>query len=256
VIGVFLLWAGLTLGGEAFSPEGIYGFARYLYDRCEYLRAAGEFQRYLFLAHPGPGKRDSVQLWIGLSYRKAREFERALRYFERVKGELKDEARYQTGLCYIYAGKYDTVAGWEEVGPRTAELVFAARLLRGQWERARSVLPQGGRWRELLRRGQNLPRKSLVLAGLLSAAIPGAGKAYCNRTWDGVYSLITIGAFVWQSYQGFRRKGGNSLRGWAFGIAGGIFYFGNIYGSVAAARLYNLDQWGRFRDEVLDMVGD
>ena len=252
----FLLWLGLVRAEEAFSPEGIYRFAQYLYDRGEYLRAAGEFQRYLFLARPGPVKKDSVLLRIGLCYRKAGKFDRALRYFKQVGGALKDEARYQAGLCYMYSGNYDTVAGWKETTPRTAELIFAARLLKGQWERARAVLPRGERWEELLRWGCSLPRKSPVLAGLLSATIPGAGKFYCDRPWDGLYSFLTVGAFVWQSYIGFKRDGRNSIRGWAFGIAGGVFYLGNIYGSAAAARLYNRDQWGRFRNAVLDMVRD
>lgn len=251
---MILLLTGLALAEVPFSPEGIYKFARYLYDQGEFLRAAGEFQRYIFLAHPPFGRRDSVLLRIGMCYRKAGKFRKALKYFGKVEGSLREEARYQAGLCYIYLGNYDTVATWEDAGPRLRTLIFAARLLDGRWEEAQKIVPHEGRWKDILGMGENLPRRSPVLAGLLSAVVPGMGKVYCGRTWDGIYSLVTIGTFAWQSYSGF--KGRSSLKGWAFGAAAGIFYLGNIYGSAAAAKIYNLEEHERFKDAVLDMLGD
>ena len=251
-----LLLTGLALADGPFSPEGIYEFARYLYGQGEYLRAAGEFQRYLFLGRPPAGRRDSVLLRIGICYRKVGKFGKALRYFGKVGGSLRDEARYQAGLCYIYSGNYDTVALWNCTGPKLRTLIFAARLLDGRWKEARKIVPREGRWGDILRMGMNLPHRSPVLAGLLSGLVPGAGKIYCGRTWDGIYSLVTIGTFAWQSYSGFERDGRNSLKGWAFGAAAVIFYLGNIYGSAAAAKIYNLERWESFKNAVLDMLGD
>jgi hypothetical protein len=73
----------------------------------------------------------------------------------------------------------------------------------------------------------------------MSAAVPGSGKVYAGRTWDGLSSLLMIGVMAWQSYEGYRKDGPVSLRCMTFGLLGATFYAGNIYGSVNAAYLYN-----------------
>jgi TM2 domain-containing membrane protein YozV len=93
-----------------------------------------------------------------------------------------------------------------------------------------------------LEKGENLPRKSAFVSGMFSTVIPGAGKFYCGRPMDGIHSLITVGITGWQAYEGFSEDGSHSVKGWIFGVLGGIFYLGNIYGSVVAADIYNQEQ--------------
>jgi len=98
--------------------------------------------------------------------------------------------------------------------------------------------------------GQQLPRKNKILAGFFSTVIPGAGKFYCNRPFDGVQSLATTGILGWQTYDGFHKDGIHSVKGWIFGVIGGIFYLGNIYGSVVAADIHNVEQEKRLFTEI------
>ncbi len=87
--------------------------------------------------------------------------------------------------------------------------------------------------------GMGLNYKSEILSGLLSAAIPGTGKIYAGRYEDGLFSLSIIGFYVWQAASGFRKNNTSSAKGWTYATLGAIFYLGNIYGSVVAAKIHN-----------------
>ena len=88
-------------------------------------------------------------------------------------------------------------------------------------------------------RGTNLSTRSPFLAGFLSTIVPGAGRLYIGRVGDAFTSLLLVGLTGWQTYEGFRRDGIASAKGWTLGTLGSIFYVGNIYGSVISARIYN-----------------
>jgi TM2 domain-containing membrane protein YozV len=78
-----------------------------------------------------------------------------------------------------------------------------------------------------------------MLAGTLSAIIPGTGRIYAGRLTDGLYSLLVIGTTGWQAYEGFQDDGVRSTRGWIYGAVCGFFYLGNVYGSVVAVKIHN-----------------
>lgn len=81
------------------------------------------------------------------------------------------------------------------------------------------------------------PYKSPALAGIFSAIIPGSGKMYIGEWGDGITALITTGLFAFLAYDNFRAD--HSTRAWIFTGLGAFFYAGNIYGSVAAAQIFN-----------------
>ena len=84
-----------------------------------------------------------------------------------------------------------------------------------------------------------MPRKSPGVAGVLSATAPGLGKVYSGRPLEGLYAMLTVGFMGWLGYEGFRGDGLGSLKGWVFGPVAGVFYLGNVYGSVVAAQVEN-----------------
>jgi len=92
---------------------------------------------------------------------------------------------------------------------------------------------------ELTTEGMNLKYKSVLIATIFSAFIPGSGKIYAGRTNDGIYSFVSVGVSAWQAYDGFRNKGTNSVKGWIYGILGSSLYLGNIYGSAVSVHIYN-----------------
>jgi TM2 domain-containing membrane protein YozV len=81
------------------------------------------------------------------------------------------------------------------------------------------------------------PYKSPALAGALSAVIPGSGKMYMGEWGDGITALLATGLLAFLAYDNFRAD--HTTRAWIFTGLGAFFYAGNIYGSVAAAQIFN-----------------
>ncbi len=93
-----------------------------------------------------------------------------------------------------------------------------------------------------------------LTAGLLSTVIPGAGKIYAGKTGEGVAAFVTVavlGLITWENY----RKGGIEHPGTLLSGAGfALYYVGNIWGSVFAAKRRN-DELNKHINEniLLDM---
>lgn len=253
------LLAADSLSVDYYSPDNIKRFADFLYEQEDFLRAAAEYQRYLFAAETLPVNTDSILYRIGQCFRRNNDYEKAIGYFRNVtvdspNPELAYEAQYQVALCYFLMERFaQSNAYLENLLPVTSGPSSDIRQLRAlnmiqikQWDEAFSTLstiqPRNEITAELMKyayAGQNLPHKSKTLAGIYSAIIPGSGKVYCKRPVDGLQSFFSCAILGWQAYDGFHDDGVSSLKGWIFGSIGGLFYLGNIYGSVVAAEIHN-----------------
>ena len=69
---------------------------------------------------------------------------------------------------------------------------------------------------------------------------------YVGEWGDGIMALITTGLFAFLAYDNFRAD--HNTRAWIFTGLGAFFYAGNIYGSVAAAQIYNAKIAFEFED--------
>ncbi len=104
------------------------------------------------------------------------------------------------------------------------------------------------RFRDYRQRIVDMPRRSPFLAGLMSAAVPGLGKIYAGKTAEGISGLLYVGAMMAVSLDFYNRFGGKSPLFWISSGISGIFYVGNIWGSVTAVKRvqnefnYEIDQ--------------
>lgn len=257
-----------------FTPEKVYQFATYLYEEGDYLRAAGEFQRYLFCFDSLPQNADSIFYRVGICYRLGGEFSKAITYFQNLANNsihtpLIDRSYYQIGLSYFSMKDYGKSSeflhfhlprigqGQDSVKLKMKQLIALDYICQKRWDDATNFLIKANRndstsilLMDFATEGQKLPYKSKFLAGLFSFIVPGVGKIYCNRHWDGLFSLLTIGFSTWQSYEGFYKDGSNSFKGWLFGSISGVLYLGNIYGSTVAAQIYNEEQEEKLLNKV------
>ena len=80
-------------------------------------------------------------------------------------------------------------------------------------------------------------RGQRATAALLSAALPGAGKAYCGRGADGLQSLLIVGTAALLACRGFERDGRRSIEGWGAAGVGAVFHAGGIVGAAASVDL-------------------
>ena len=75
--------------------------------------------------------------------------------------------------------------------------------------------------------------RSPILAAGLSAIIPGAGRIYAGRTWDGLFGFLTFALVLNTTYLNYQN--GNRVSTTVLGIGTGIFYLGEIYGAYRSA---------------------
>ncbi len=120
-------------------------------------------------------------------------------------------------------------------------------LQQGRWQEASAAfrhVEEGGSFYESAReletqslRGNDLPQKKPMVAGVLAALLPGAGHAYVSRYRDALTAFVVNGLFVWATMESFHQD---------HDVLGGIlaavelgWYSGNIYSAVNSANKYN-----------------
>ena len=273
----FLPFAAAEEPIKYYTSENVRKFADFLYEEGDYLRAASEYQRYLFYIsgskarleseRTGEGKdSDQIRYKIAVCYRFAGQTEQAIQGFETLlqtypEGQFASRAYYQIGATYFLTDKFEqSVQFLRDALPHIADtrqhaeaeqLIGLSYLMQKQWSEAGEVFKalQGSDvlmvsekakvYHKYAEAGARLPTRSPFLAGVLSTIVPGAGRFYTGRIGDALNSLFVVGITGWQAYDGFRRDGISSVKGWTIGTLSGIFYVGNIYGSVISARVYN-----------------
>lgn len=263
-----LATASAQNGNEnTFEPANTYRFASHLFEEGEYLRAAIEYQRYVYSAPTMPANSDSVLYKIGLCYRMGGKLPAGINYFRKIQDEhpnspLIEETHYEIAFSHLLAGQGQESMKYigthlrfiqnDQQVLKMQKLVGLNYLGLQKWDTASALMDSLGKldpgnalvisMAALAKEGQDLPHKNKALAGLYSSIIPGAGKAYCGRSTDGLFSLLMIGLTGWQAYEGFDKDGVRSVKGWVYGSIGGVLYLGNIYGSVVAAQIFNEEQ--------------
>lgn len=252
------------------TSVGILSFADYLFLEKDYERAAGEFQRYLFL-FPGLGTY-TVNLKIGMSLERAGRYGNALGYFSSLMNsaappDIAHLASYETALTFIRMGDYQaclSLLGSSELPVlsdvyNTEIVTSLGLLLSGRWSDAGLLLAKSPsqpafELKKIADQAYDLPFRKPVAAALLSFFIPGLGKIYAGRWQDGLFSLVTIGLFAGLSAYNFYNEGTSSVKGWVYCGLGAVFHIANIYGSAVAARQFNQIQEDRIFSEVWDFV--
>lgn len=257
-----------VLPAEYFSPLSVLSFAEWLYHADKDFRRAGdEYSRYLFMVdHPT----DSIQFRLAMSRKRDGDLTKAVPLFEVVpaQSEWRDRARFHSAHTMFLLGDYPNASAMaselfqregSDQGPRACELAALSLLMQMKWDSAMKVAEVAMRRKDLLlfreyallaQLGKELPKKDPVTAGFLSTLVPGVGRMYSGEWEDGIFSLIYVGVTAWLGFDGFQADGVRSVKGWLFGSLAGIFYAGNIHGSVMSARRMN----ARIENEFLGRI--
>ena len=81
-----------------------------------------------------------------------------------------------------------------------------------------------------------LPNRSPLVAGILSAIIPGAGRAYSGRTMDGLMGFWTFYLTGSSAYFSIKEK--RTIAGPFFLTVSAVVYLDEIYGPWISAKYY------------------
>ena len=239
--------------GDAFMAEG------------EYYRAVTEYKKFTIL-FPGSKKMDYALYRIGLAYYYGDEYERAARLFASIGtgyagSSYVPAAFYQEGMSYwrlerpdkattafekvVAAAPASEYARLALIGKSLAELdLDNIPACRRELERLIASYPEDGKTgkvREavaLLDRHRELPQKSPLVAGVMSALIPGSGHIYAGHYGDGVTAFFLNGLFIAGTVAAVHQE--NYAVAGVVGVIGLPFYIGNIYGAANAATKYTI----------------
>ena len=244
-------------------------------DEREFYRAITEYKRFLVL-FPDSDRGDYAIYKIGMAHYFGEEYEASVKNFERLmekypESRLVPEAMYTAGLGSWKLKQYDDA----ETALKTVEKTYPdsahaplSLIAHALLELDRNHLdvsvqdmnklltaypghPAENKVQEtihLFEQYQDLPQKSEVLAGAMSAVIPGSGYLYAEHYGDGVTAFLINALAITGTISAV-----NSENYAVAAIVGGIglpFYFGNIYGSANAAKKWNLAVRNELRNKI------
>ncbi|KFE71055.1 tetratricopeptide repeat protein [Hyalangium minutum] len=254
---MLLTLLALVLAGAPDAEQQL-GFARALDTEGDYYRAIGEYKRFLYL-YPDSPLADEARLAIGRAYVHGEQPDAAEAHFLSL-AELSPEwrartqlevgwARYASGRSQAAILSLRSFLRWNDAQPpadtdRARYLLGWALLAEDRGEEALdafasvSSLPEKGPLTQAARSWPSLPRKSPLLAGLLSI-VPGAGHLYIGEPLTGLAALGWNGLFSFALYESIRRdQVGVAV---LLGALEMIWYTGTIFGAVSGAQKYNRD---------------
>ena len=209
------------------------------------------------------GRSDTTAFHLGMFeyYKKNRVG--SIQFFDDVtRSNLRfwNSSRFYSGLQYAFLGNYSkaeqTLMQTDSMSALYVELrklsLAGLSLLDHNFERFESFQSSfDPNYYELIDHQQALldtysvmqdhKRKSPLIAGLLSAVMPGGGKFYLGKIGQGTMSLMTSAIFALQAYEGYRKDGPNSASFIVFGSIFSVFYAANIWGSVVAVKVENVN---------------
>ncbi|OYD17346.1 hypothetical protein CH333_01165 [candidate division WOR-3 bacterium JGI_Cruoil_03_44_89] len=155
-----------------------------------------------------------------------------------------------TGRVYIQMGKAYWMMGSRKearnclvrAGGDTASLFLGLMWLEERRiDSALCYLQRAGAFRKevdiFLEDLKYIQKKNPVLAGALSAIVPGSGRIYSGFTGDGIFSFLFVVGNLSISYLYHRE--GRTIPSNAFLGFASLLYLGDIYGSVRSANLQN-----------------
>ncbi len=228
------------------SPENILKFADFLFCSKDYLRAIEEYQKYLKVF-----SNDTIEFKIGLSYSKMQKYFDAENSFKQIHSlsPLYTDAKLQYYKALFQNDVFHfrrNLSGMQIIASNYNELL---KLKTFSYLYTNNKLPGREQFMSVFNEDEKKdinnfydfkidpPTKSPFLASILSAIVPGLGKIYSGQVGDGITSFIATGLLAFLSYDNFHAN--HKFRGWLFTGLGSLFYAGNIYGSTAAAQIYN-----------------
>lgn len=100
----------------------------------------------------------------------------------------------------------------------------------------------------------NFKAKSMVVSGILSGIIPGAGKIYAGEKGAGISSFLILAGLGGIAAENIIKSGIESWNSIFFTGLFSIFYLGNIYGSVISIKTYRQRFYEGFDQAVVATV--
>lgn len=98
---------------------------------------------------------------------------------------------------------------------------------------------------------KKVKRRSPLLAGALSAVVPGLGKIYAGKTKQGLASFFPVALLGVQAFENIHKRG--IKNGFSLFYTGlfSVFYIGNIWGSVLSVQITQQETYHEIDNRIL-----
>ena len=280
-VSCLFLFFSFPVHSQTFDADYLLGFAQSLFREGDYLNAAHEYQRYLFL-YPDTPQGDFVQLHIAAAYQNVGRLNAAIEAYQSLiqnypQSPFIERARSSVAQCQLLSGSQSTSITslrqflsdypGSELAPRAQFIIATIYMDRKdwptatqEWEQVRmkySQTPFAEMSDQLIRTAQQaelLPRRSPAAASLLSTFFPGLGQVYGGRYSAGMYSLLVVGAAAaGTAYYTDQERYEVAI---PLGIIGLFFYLNNVYDSWQFAKAFNQQHENQLRDRLRRQISE
>ena len=250
-------------------------FADSLFQERDYLNAAHEYKRLLFL-HPDVPQIDFIAFRVAASYQNAGKLENAIRAYQLLidtypKSVLVERAKNNIAQCHVLSGNTEQglaslkrfLSEHKESGlaPRAHFTIGMLHADKGEWAQASRVWSDvystypdtpfaevSDRLARRIKNADTLPHRSPTVAGVLSALVPGSGQVYTGRTTDGLYTFL--GMVVLGSASFYYADQERYEVAIPVGVLSLFFYGNGIYQSIQSAQGFNVRHEAQFRNRL------
>lgn len=165
------------------------------------------------------------------------------------KSQFADAAHYQRGWSFFLEEELERSK--EAFKKVTAKESHPEAKPRDLLKISLTFKEHAGKMIEEIDRWGDHPRRSPLLAGVMSALLPGSGQWYTGRFWDGFSALLINGIFIYGIYAAFDAE--LYAAGGILAFFGTGFYGGNIFSAVSGAYKFNRNikesQWQRLKSQ-------
>ncbi len=231
-----------------FSPQNRLKFADQLYKEKDFLRALGEYKEYLKSID-----NDTVRFKFSNSFFRIGRYEEAAQNFKTLftSSTLSEESKFLFYQSNFFQNNFERfrdlyeqkllipTAFKQHIDQLNSITYFLERRNLPPVNNLINPFPDSvqSKLYSFYQMIKNPHKKDPLLAGALSAIIPGAGKVYTQNYSD---AAITFAATLLSGYLAISSfENDQAFKGWLFTAATAFFYGGGIYGSAVSAQQFN-----------------
>lgn len=264
---ILLIWLGI-LNNVFAQIKYDFNFANYLINE----KLNGQAKNYLQLSLEDADvqQKDTILHQLIDIYFNEKKIDSSIAYYHQL-GELNQKDKFQVAFCFVYKNEFDSARQFLGLIDATDLLINDLKniyhasiyMLEKKISKSDSVLGLIKNNDSYLLslvcenlgvisvKAKQLKYKSSFIGGGLSAIIPGLGKAYAKKPYEGLSGFLQTSVFGFIAFENYRLAGLNSGRFYFFGTVFGLFYVGNIWGSALAANRYSSLMKKKLKDEVI-----
>lgn len=274
--GAVVLLIAIVIAGRlgAQSPSRSFPdeirFVQYLLDKEQYRDAIAALNE-LSPASLNPSGQDTLNYLKGWSFYNLKLLDSSAHYLLKVtpRSDRFFKSRFFSAYNYTYLRSYDNARSVLRAIRTDSSLLLETRhfeqagiaLLERNFTEFDSIYPafsfnyyalaaQEKDLENFKEQLQKIRRRSPAVAGLLSAIVPGTGKIYAGKPYQGIAAMLPVAALALLTNESYHKRGPHSAEFYIFGTMLTVFYVGNIWGSVFAVKIKR-DESARLMDQKL-----